>query len=313
MEAFDAAAVTGIIRRRVAPGHEAEAESVMREIMKLAQAREGFLGSEIFPPIPGVQDGYVVLYRFSQGRYLRAWLECSRRKELLDKIEHHLVEPAVEFYFTHGRRPGGTASSVFAYRIRPEKSSEFQAWRRRIVEEVRKWDGYLGTESFDSLEGSEPEFIVVVRFNTRAHLDAWLRSEARNRLMSEVKAFVQHVSLRRIGSGFEGWFDHSPSATSPARWRQGLIVLSALFPVIMVMRHLLDPLFRAFPLPTAFLILLTINMAILTYGVMPWYSRAMDFWLRPRPDSTWRGQVAGWAVIFGILALTLVGFLGFSP
>ena len=56
MEAFDAAGVTGIVWRRVVPGEEAQAEAVMREIMMLSRQAEGFLGSEIFPPIPGVQD-----------------------------------------------------------------------------------------------------------------------------------------------------------------------------------------------------------------------------------------------------------------
>lgn len=67
MEAFDAAGVTGIVWRRVLPGKEAAAEAVMRELMMLSRQAEGYLGSEIFPPIPGLQDAYVVLYRFSRG------------------------------------------------------------------------------------------------------------------------------------------------------------------------------------------------------------------------------------------------------
>ena len=247
MEAFDAAGVTGIVWRRVAPGNEARAEGVMREIMLLARQAEGFLGSEIFPPIPGVQDGYVVLYRFGRGAYLRQWLASGRRQELLAQIAGLLIEPAAEFFFTHGRRQAGTASSVFAYRIRPEKEAEFQGWRRRICEAMRTWEGYLGTESFDTLEAGEPEFIVVVRFDNRAHLDAWLQSSVRAAFIDEVHAYVDRYTLRRIGSGFEGWFDISANAAPPARWRQALLILSALFPVIMVMRHLLFRSLRGFP------------------------------------------------------------------
>jgi hypothetical protein len=35
----------------------------------------------------------------------------------------------------------------------------------------------------------------------------------------------------------------------------------------------------------------------------------MDFWLRPREDSTWHGELAGWVVIVGILGVTLIAFL----
>jgi antibiotic biosynthesis monooxygenase (ABM) superfamily enzyme len=313
MEAFDAAGVTGIVWRRVTPGREPEAEAMMRKIMALARQAEGFLGSEIFPPIPGVQDAYVVLYRFSRGTFLRRWLASEQRKECLAEMAGLLAEPGVEFYFTHGRQQAGTASSVFAYRINKSREAEFRDWRRRILEEVRKWPGFLGTESFDAVEGNDPEFIVVVRFDCREHLDAWLAAPVRKVFMEEVRNYVEHYTLRRIGSGFEGWFDISSDTAPPARWRQALVILSALFPVILVMRQLLAPVFQWFPLPVAFLVLLTLDMAFLTYVVMPHYSRLMRFWLKPAAEFDWRRELAGLSVVLGIVGLTLAGFLALGP
>jgi hypothetical protein len=43
--------------------------------------------------------------------------------------------------------------------------------------------------------------------------------------------------------------------------------------------------------------------------VMPRYSRLMGFWLRPPADATWRGELAGWAVIAGIIGVTLGALL----
>lgn len=305
MESFDAGGVTGIVWRRALPGREPQIESAMRELMLLSRKQEGYLGSEIFPPIPGVQDAYVVLYRFNSGANLRGWLACPCRQELLQQIAGALAEPAKEFFFAHGRQQAGSASSVFAYRIRSDKQSEFQEWRRRILEEVRKFDGFLGTESFDTLGADRPEFIVVVRFDSRPHLDAWLRSPIRRTMMREVSPYVHQVSLRRIGSGFEGWFDISANSTPPARWRQALLILSALFPVIMIMRSLLVPVFHLLPMPAAFLILLSLDIAVLTYVVMPRYTRMMNFWLRPGEDFTWRGELGGLAIVLGIVGTTL--------
>ncbi|MGH8048729.1 MAG: antibiotic biosynthesis monooxygenase [Chthoniobacterales bacterium] len=309
MEAFDSAGVTGIVWRRVTPGNEPQAEDIMRELMALSRRHEGFLGSEIFPPIPGVQDAYVVLYRFDSGTRLRKWLGCDRRQELLQQMTGLLLEPAKEFFFAHARQRAGTASTVLAYRIRDGREAEFVGWRRRVFAEMQKWEGFLGVESFDTIEDGEPEFIVVVRFDSRPHLDAWLHSPVRQAFLRELNEYVHHFAVRRIGSGFEGWFDISANTSPPARWRQALLILSALFPVIMAMRHLLSPVFELLPLPAAFLILLTLDLAFLTYVVMPHYTRRMNFWLRPTPDATWRGELAGWAVIAGILGVTLCVFL----
>ncbi len=62
MDAFDAAGVTGIVWQRVDPAREAEAESLMRKLMMLSRGSVGFQGSEIFPPIAGVQDAYVGIH-----------------------------------------------------------------------------------------------------------------------------------------------------------------------------------------------------------------------------------------------------------
>jgi antibiotic biosynthesis monooxygenase (ABM) superfamily enzyme len=123
---------------------------------------------------------------------------------------------------------------------------------------------------------------------------------------------VEHYSLRRIGSGFEGWFDTSPNTAPPARWRQALVILSALFPVILVMRTLLAPVFRWFPLPVAFLILLALDMAFLTYVVMPHYSRLMQFWLKPAAVFNWRRELAGLGIVLGMIGVTLGVFLAFG-
>jgi len=309
MEEFDSGGVTGIIWRRVTPGREPEAEAVMRKLMALSRQTEGFLGSEIFPPIPGVQDAYVVLYRYDSGASLRRWLSSGQRQQYLKEMSTLLVEPSVEFFFAHGRQQEGTASSVFAYRINEGCEKGFQDWRRRILDEVRKWPGFLGTESFDSVEGTDPEFIVVVRFDSRERLDAWLESSVRKTYMREVGKYVDRYTLRRIGSGFEGWFDISPNFAPPARWRQALVILSALFPVIMVMRQLLSPVFHWFPLPVAFLVLLTVDMIFLTYVVMPHYTRVMQFWLRPAGQLDWRRELAGFAVVLGIIGISLAVFL----
>lgn len=305
MESFDTSAVTGMVYRRVHHAREEEAEKLMRQLKDLSRTHVGYLGSEVFPPIPGVQDAYVVLYRFDSGEHVRQWLACPERARILQQIDHLLAEPAHEFFFAHRRQHAGVASSVFSYHVLPGKQPEFTDWRRRILEEVRKWDGFLGTESFDTLDSTKPEFIVVVRFENRACLDAWLQSKIRNTLMDEVKAYVAHYDLRRIGSGFEGWFDTSVDLAPPVRWRQGLMILAALFPVIMILRKLLGPLFTIWPFPVAFLALLTIDVILLTYVIMPYFSQAMNFWLRPGPIWSAKKELAGWLILLGLIATTL--------
>lgn len=305
MEVFDAAGVTGIIWRRIHPERESEAEAFMRQLMMLCRAYVGYQGSEIFPPIAGVQDAHVVLYRFDSGEHLRAWLAAPERSEILRRMEPLLIEPSVEFFFAHRRRAAGTVSTVFSYRIRPGFEEKFHEWRRRIGEASRVWEGFLGTESFDALDSGKREFVVVVRFDSRAHLDAWMGSEARAALIEEVQAYVEDYQVKRIGTGFEGWFEYGPDRSPPAAWRQGMVVLTALFPLILTLRALLSPVFSVLPFPIAFLTLLVVDVSVLTFFLMPRFSRAMDFWLRPKPGHDWRTEAKGLGILLGVIAATL--------
>jgi antibiotic biosynthesis monooxygenase (ABM) superfamily enzyme len=277
----------------------------MRRLMMLCRNCHGFLGSEVFPPIPGVQDAYVVLYRFNSGEALRNWLAIPGRAEALKEMDPLLVAPAIEFFFSHRRRSSGTASSVFAYRVRPGFQAQFQDWRRRILDVTRTWEGFLGTESFDTFDYAKPEHVVVVRFDSREHLDGWLRSKQRAEFLDEVHNYVEDYQVRRIGSGFEGWFEYTNEAGPIAPWRQGMVVLTMLFPIIMILRQVFAPLFKVLPFPLAFLALLITDVAVLTFLVMPYFTRWMSFWLRPKPGRPWWSELAGWGVLLGILGTTL--------
>jgi uncharacterized protein len=310
MDTFDASGVTGIVWRRVDPARETDAEALMKKLLALSRGTTGFLGSEIFPPIHGVQDAYVVLYRFDRGENLRHWLQSNPRAELLAQMEEVLLEPSFEFFFTHRRRSPGTASTILSYTVRAGSEESFRQWQGQMQEAVRSWPGFLGTETYDTLENTDrPEVVVIVRFDSRQHLDAWLESEVRAGLLREARAFVDDYRVRRIGSGFEGWFDVSEDQSPPAAWRQGLVILSVLFPLIMILRKIFAPLFIVLPFPLAFLILLTVDVAILSYLIMPYFSRAMAFWLRPGPPRSLSRELLGWLIVLGLPAITLAAAL----
>lgn len=306
MESFDACGVTGIVWRRVDPTREAEAEHLMKELLTLSRATRGFLGSEIFPPIPGVQDAYVVLYRYERGEHLRQWLRSTARAEVLSEMEAFLREPAFEFFFAHQPRTSGSASTIMSYRVKDGFEEEFQHWRSLIHEATRVQPGFLGVEIHDSRDSADrSELVVIVRFENRPALDGWMGSDQRAELMNEGEKFVEDHRIRKIGSGFEGWFDVAERQSPPAPWRQGLVILSVLFPVIMILREVFAFLFVLLPFPAAFLILLAIDVALLTYVIMPHFSRLMGFWLRPGPTAGWKPELTGWLVVLGLPALTL--------
>lgn len=80
------ARVTRIARRRARPGHEAEYEVMLREMLAKMRAFKGFLGGDLIPPeAPG--EEYQLVVRFASEAELQAWDMSDARLELLERMK----------------------------------------------------------------------------------------------------------------------------------------------------------------------------------------------------------------------------------
>ena len=76
-----------MISTRIKPGQEA-AYRQWEQRIAAAQARApGFQGYRLEPPIPGVQDHWVVILRFDTDANLQAWLDSPERQKLLHEAD----------------------------------------------------------------------------------------------------------------------------------------------------------------------------------------------------------------------------------
>jgi antibiotic biosynthesis monooxygenase (ABM) superfamily enzyme len=74
---------TVVVSHTVAPRDEAEFLAWQHR-MTVAESRcPGFRGSELFRPVPGVQDEWTAVYRFDSADDLEHWLSSDARRDLL--------------------------------------------------------------------------------------------------------------------------------------------------------------------------------------------------------------------------------------
>jgi len=303
----DASEVTRIIWRTIKPGCEGEFEQISRKLVDLAETLPGYLGMEIYPPVPGIQDAYVSVHRYSSLRALREWMSNPERNALIEKAQE-LIEgdPVIGLLPGKSGSPGDV-STVIAYHVRPAKIHQFSRWRQRILKACRAAPGFKFSESFDTFGENDPIFVAIICFDSAKSHEDWLKSPIRLELLKEVHHYVVDTQIRRLGTGFEGWFGRTlgSQVTPPIKWRQALVILSALYPVISTLKHLLGPIFDVLPYSVAFLVLLTVDVAILTWIIMPQFTRVMGFWLNPKPTHRFLREVGGFAIIIALIGGTV--------
>jgi antibiotic biosynthesis monooxygenase (ABM) superfamily enzyme len=77
--------VAVVVSHRVDPTREEEFVAWQQRMTEAERAFPGFQGSQLFRPVPGVQDSWTVVYRFDTNEHLDRWLESHERAELLAK------------------------------------------------------------------------------------------------------------------------------------------------------------------------------------------------------------------------------------
>jgi antibiotic biosynthesis monooxygenase (ABM) superfamily enzyme len=85
VEAPEEHVVTAVVTHQVEPGREDEFVAWNQRLTDAEATFPGFQGSEIYPPVPGVQDEWTIVFRFDTDEHLSAWLDSPERKRLLDE------------------------------------------------------------------------------------------------------------------------------------------------------------------------------------------------------------------------------------
>lgn len=166
-------------------------------------------------------------------------------------------------------------------RIRLGQEKAYEDWLQRVIQAAREFPGYMGVTTL-SPEGVDSDLRYLIwRFDSNAALDNWEKSDARNRLVEEVKNYsTQHYER---ATGMETWFalPGMKSVGAPPKWKMFIVTLLAAYVVSFVARSLLNPFLGSWPLFASNLVYVTILVAALTYFALPRLSILFRGWLYP--------------------------------
>jgi uncharacterized protein len=302
---------TVMISVTVREGHENDYRRWQQRMDQIAGSFAGFEATEVYPPSSGENRVWTVLFRFTTIDQLRTWLNSAERQRLLDEGQHLFDRPATQEVLAGEPPKQDVVTAVVSHSVRPGRERDFAHWQDKARRLQEKSPGFMGFELFEPVPGIQDRWVAVFRYDTREHLDEWLASEARAKLLEEGREYFAEYDLRQIGSAFSGWFRFGGAvAGAPSNWKQGLSVLLALYPTVSVLNLTVGHQLQALRMP-AFLALFignTLSVGILTWVLMPLVNRVFAFWLRPAKARSIGTNVTGAAVIVACYLVFLAIF-----
>lgn len=302
-----AAVVTQV---KVRPDDTGSFENWVGRVTAAAVAAPGFVDVDVVRPTPGFQDDWVLVHRFDDRQAARSWMGSATRDDLMAEALPMLCGDIDVHVLTADESRHSAASAVITTNVEPDREAEFLRWHRRIARAQAEFDGFDGYRLERPIDSVQPSWVAVLRFDSQEHLERWMTSDTRLRLVEE-GGFADRTHIRVVRRGFSSWFhpdEVEPAAPVPV-WKQNMLVLLVLYPLVFLFGELVqDPLLveQGVPFWLALFVGNAVSVAALGWVLVPWTSRAFDWWLDPASTRhEWAGVatcVAGYAVALTVYA-----------
>ena len=176
----------------------------------------------------------------------------------------------------------GPVTVVVRRVVKPGQADGYERWLASLLEEVRGFPGYLGTE-VRRPQAPDRTWVSVFRFDTPENLERFERSELRRRHLAKVAPFVEADPVWDRLTGLEVWFAPPPGtvAPQPVRWRMVLLLVGLVFCLVEGLGALVGLLPFDLNPRLRLLLIVTMQVGLLTYVIMPRVTRWLARWLFP--------------------------------
>ena len=180
----------------------------------------------------------------------------------------------------------GPVTTTVTRRVRPGHEAAYEQFLVGIVAEASRFPGHLGAEVFrPAPAGRGGEYRTVYRFDSAAHLRAWLDSPEHAAWLERAEPHVVGPLRRQVLVGLEGWFTlpAEPGVPPPPRYKMAIVTWATIFPLITLLVVALAPLIGSLPLVARLAVTTGVAVPLMTWVVMPRATRLLRRWLYPDP------------------------------
>jgi antibiotic biosynthesis monooxygenase (ABM) superfamily enzyme len=99
------------------------------------------------------------------------------------------------------KKPTDTAATVIiGQKVRPGSERDFEAWQEEMNREASKYPGFIGAE-INPPTAVQAEWVVVYRFDSVAHVQAWINSATRQERLAEGQLYFDGPGTQQVVGG----------------------------------------------------------------------------------------------------------------
>lgn len=264
----------------------------------------GFVSLEILSPLGSKCDYWVLVQRFINEESATNWKNSKEHEELLKELSTY-SDNLLDETADDERHLQNGITEVFVTQVAPEKEDIYRAWIAKVHHVEAKFPGFKGVYVQSPINNHSHTWITFLQFDTPENLDKWLASPEREEIVREAQPLITNLESYRVISSYGGWFSQfaKEEGELPPEWKQTMLVLLVLFPIIMLEFKFLSPQTKDLNISLATFIGNALSVTLIAWPGMPIAIRLLGWWLVPKGNHRQALNYLGTAILF-LLYLT---------
>ena len=176
----------------------------------------------------------------------------------------------------------GPVTTTVTRRVKPGHEAAYEGFLDGIIAAASRFPGHLGAEVFRPQTAAAGPYRIVYRFDSAAHLHAWLDSPEHAAWLERAEPHVIGPLHRQVLTGLEGWFTlPTQPGLPPPPYKMALVTWATIFPLITGVVVATAPLVGSLPLVARLAVTTAVTAPLMTWVVMPRVTRLLHRWLYP--------------------------------
>lgn len=274
-------------------------------------AERGFISLEFLCPKSGASE-WLIVQRFASQSEVSAWRASPFYLEMIGDLKKLTVENELDEIVSDEAALNAGATEVIIAEVHPKQERAYREWIAKIHQEEAKAQGFRGVYVQSPMEGKRKFWVTLLQFDTMENLDRWLSSSERRQLLSQSEALISHLETHRVISPYAGWFASiAKIGELPPLWKQTMLVLLVLFPIVMLEFKYLLPLLAGYNLAFTTFIGNAISVTLISFPMMPMTLYFLNWWLLPQSKNRNRIELIGLVFVCLLYLIELALFWNF--
>jgi antibiotic biosynthesis monooxygenase (ABM) superfamily enzyme len=191
-------------------------------------------------------------------------------------FHHHIDDDAEK------ANSNGPVTVNVKIKAKKARIDEFEEWMDNIIHESMRFEGHMGVNIIRPSDASNPEYIVILRFDTYQNLAKWENSETQRIWFEKGKDLWEVEPRFAKRTGLEFWFtpisrNAQAPAMQPPRYKMTIVTGVVIFALFITLLPLIENATAHLPFLVGVVITIVVMVVLMTYVIMP----AVTWLLRP--------------------------------